>query len=162
MRRAIQQALFIVLASVALGLVVNAVRSDADKAGKPRPIPLVAPPKPALKADETVTLDRAKQLWDSGAAFFLDAREPADFAAGHIANAFNLPAETFEEYFDKVAPMLAPNSTIVAYCNGEDCELSHRVADQLKQRGYADIHILVNGWTVWERAGYPIQTGAGP
>ena len=151
MWRTLQRAIIIVVAGVALGLVANAV--------SPRHIPYIAPPKLKLENKDVVTLDEATELWRTGAAFFLDARAPADFNAGHIANAFSVPAESFEEHYANVAPMLAPDSPIVAYCDGPDCELSHRLADRLRQLGYKNVRVLVNGWTVWRGAGLATQTG---
>jgi len=50
----------------------------------PRGLPLITPPKQTHKAEAFIALDQAKQLWNRVAALFLDAREPADCAAGHI------------------------------------------------------------------------------
>src|SRR5437016_11187386 len=122
MRRTIERALLIVVLGIGLGLLVNKV--------SPRGIPYITPPKKAVKAEEFLTLEQAKELWGSGAGFFLDAREPEDYAAGHIANAFSLPSASFEQHFGEVAPMLAPETPIVVYCNGLECDLSHRVADK--------------------------------
>ena len=44
-------------------------------------------------------------------AIFLDAREPQDYAAGHIGNALNLPGLRFEAHFGKVAPLFDPYLT---------------------------------------------------
>jgi len=154
MRRTIQRALVIVVAGAALGLAANAV--------SPRRISFLTPPPAALKPDETMALDQAHEIWGTGAAFFLDARAPADYAAGHIANAFNLPAEEFDQHYDQVASMLTPDSAIVCYCDGLECDLSRHLAELLRQRGYTNIHILVNGWTSWHGAGYPTATGTQP
>jgi 3-mercaptopyruvate sulfurtransferase SseA len=56
--------------------------------------------------------------------------------------------------------MLAPDTAIVVYCDGTECELSHRVADKLHQLDYKNVRILLNGWTVWHGAGLPTETGA--
>jgi rhodanese-related sulfurtransferase len=154
MRRTVQRALVIVFGSAALGLAVNAV--------SPWRIPYITPPKPQIAESEFIPLTEAHTVWGSGAAFFLDARASADYEAGHIANAFNLPAEAFDDHFPKVAPMLTPESTIICYCDGTECELSHHLADELRKRGYKNIRILKNGWTVWHGAGYPTNTGTQP
>jgi rhodanese-related sulfurtransferase len=151
MRRTIQRALLIGVLGAGLGLLVNTV--------SPWGIPYITPPKKLAKAEELLTLDQAKELWSSGTAVFLDAREPVDYAVGHIATAFNLPAANFEQYFPEVAQMLTFESPIVVYCNGEECELSHRLADKLHEQGYTNIRLLHNGWTVWQNAGLPSETG---
>ena len=154
MRRTIQQAVLIVLVGGALGLVANAL--------SPRGIPYIAPPKPKLQAQDVIPLPEAHELWNSGAAFFLDARSPADYAAGHIVNAFNLPAEEFDQHYPSVASLLTPDSVIVIYCDGLQCDLSHRLMGKLRELGYRHVRVLVNGWTVWQTAGWPTRKGDQP
>ncbi len=154
MRRSIQRALLIVLGGGALGLVANAI--------SPRGIPYITPPQPRLQAQDTVPLPEAQELWSSGATFFLDARAAADYAAGHIANAFSLPAEEFDQHYPRVAGMLTPDSSIVVYCDGEQCDLSHGLMMKLRELGYRHVRVLVNGWTVWQTAGLPAHKGEQP
>ena len=109
-----------------------------------------------------MALEQAKQLWHLGAAFFLDAREPADYAAGHIGNALNLPAQSFAQHFGEIAPMLTPETPLVLYCDGLDCELSHRLRASLRQLGYTNMHLMSNGWTAWRQASLPVTKGGQP
>ena len=153
MRRALLQAMVLVLVSTTMGLLVNTV--------SPKRIPVIQPPKPQLRDQDKIPLAEAKKLWDSGAAFFLDARAPADYAAGHIALAHSLPVEQFDQSFPKVAAVLSPDSEIVVYCDGDQCDLSHRLMALLRERGgYTNVRVLVNGWTTWRKAGFPTQKGA--
>ena len=151
MRKTVERAALIVLVGLGLGLVGNAV--------SPRGIPLIAPPKKQPKPEEFIALEKAKELWDTGAAIFLDAREPLDYVAGHIGNALNLPALAFEKHFGEVAPMLTPEIQVVVYCDGKECELSHRLANSLHQLGYTNVHMLFHGWTTWKEAGLPTEQG---
>jgi rhodanese-related sulfurtransferase len=155
-------AVLIAVASSALGLAVNAMRRDTDKEGNARRLPWVAPPPAALLPQDQILLEEARALWSTGAGFFLDARAPVDYAAGHIAGAINLPVEAFPERYPQVAAFLTPDSPIVAYCNGVECDLSHDLALKLRQLGYKNVRILVNGWNVWSKAGLPISTGENP
>ncbi|HUJ09778.1 MAG TPA: rhodanese-like domain-containing protein [Verrucomicrobiae bacterium] len=148
------RALVIVLTGAVLGLAANAI--------SPWRIPYIAPPKAKLQPQEMVSLQDAKQLWSSGAAIFLDARAPADYKAGHIANAFSLPIEEFDDYYPRVAVLLTTNANIVVYCDGQECDLSHHLALALRGLGYQHVHILVNGWTSWHTAGLPTHTGGQP
>lgn len=150
----LRQALVIVVVGAVLGVAANAL--------SPRRIPLLTPPKTAPKAQDTVPLEEAKALWGSGTAFFLDAREPTDYRAGHIAGALSLPIEEFDDHYPQIQPMLTPDTTIVAYCDGKDCDLSHRLMDQLRELGYHHVRLLVNGWTTWHTAGLLTHTGDQP
>ncbi|MDB6066277.1 MAG: Rhodanese domain protein [Pedosphaera sp.] len=152
--RLLKQACVIMLLGAAVGLLGNQA--------SPRGIPLITPPEKAAKADEFITLDQANELWHGGGTLFLDAREPADYAAGHIANALNLPAQSFEQHFGEIAPMLSPRSPMVLYCDGKECELSHQLQNSLAQLGYTNAHLLFNGWTAWRQAGLPTTRNPQP
>lgn len=151
MKQILSQALLLILLGTGLGLAVNQV--------SPRGLPLIAPPKAAPVPSEFIALEQAKLLWQGGEALFLDAREPADYAAGHIGNALNLPAQSFAQHFGNVAPLLTPEQTLVLYCDGLECDLSHRLAASLRQQGFTNIHLLHHGWTVWRQAGLPVTLG---
>lgn len=151
MKQVLLQALIIVLLGCGLGLAANQI--------SPRGLPLIALPKQEPAAEEFVALDQAAKLWHSGTAIFLDAREPADFDAGHIGNALNLPAHSFAQHFGEVAPILTPSSELVIYCDGKECDLSHRLKESLHQQGFTNTHLLFNGWTAWRAAGLPITSG---
>ena len=148
------RALALVLLGAGLGLAANQI--------SPRGLPLIPPPRPAPAKDEFIPLGQAKQLWQSGAVFFLDAREPADYAVGHIGSALNLPARSFAEHFGEVAPLLTPASQLVLYCDGQECELSHRLRESLRQAGYTNTHLLFNGLTAWRQAGLPVSPAGKP
>jgi rhodanese-related sulfurtransferase len=149
-----QQAAVIVVLGIALGLVGNLA--------SPRGLPLITPAKAVASTDGSITLAQANELWLGGVALFLDAREPDDYAAGHIGNALSLPAQSFEQRFGAIAPMLTPESRLVLYCDGEECELSHRLQASLRQLGYTNTTLLANGWTVWRQAGLPTAQGGPP
>ncbi|MGO9246441.1 MAG: rhodanese-like domain-containing protein [Verrucomicrobiia bacterium] len=150
----LRRSLLIVMAGAALGLAANAI--------SPRRIPIITPPKASPQASATVALEEAKALWGNGTAFFLDARATADYRAGHIAGALSLPIEEFDDHYPQIQPMLTPESAIVAYCDGMDCDLSHRLMDRLHELGYHDVRLLVNGWTTWHTAGLLTHTGDQP
>lgn len=157
MKRWLQTSLARVLAIVLLGGGLGLVANQFS----PRGLPLRALPRPVPSTGEFIALEDAKRLWHGGSALFLDAREPADYAAGHIGNAFNLPAQAFARHFGAIAPLLSPESELVLYCDGKECELSHRLRDSLRELGYTNTHLLFNGWTAWRQAGLPVA-GATP
>ncbi len=154
MIRTLRQAALIVLSATALGLVANRI--------SPRGLPLIPPPKPVPAPESTLTVAAAKALWLGGEALFLDAREPADYAAGHIANALGLPAKSFDEHFPAIAPMITPASPLVLYCDGIECDLSHRLRASLAGLGYTNALVLADGWTAWSAAGFPTKKGVAP
>jgi rhodanese-related sulfurtransferase len=139
----------VVVLSSALGFAFNALSPDG--------LPLVRSEAPAVPPDRIITLEEAKELWRAGAAVFLDARAADDYAAGHIAGALNLSAARFEEKYPELAPRLAPETRIVAYCDGADCDLSQQLTGRLAELGHTNVQILPNGWTIWRQAGLAIE-----
>lgn len=155
MGRTLWRAAIVVIAGAGIGLAVNVV--------SPRKIAFLRPPKtqPAVTS-EYLPFNDARQYWQSGATFFLDARDAKHYAAGHIAGAQNLSIQDFDAQYPVVAPLLAPESIIVVYCDGMQCDLSHDLAARLRQLGYKNVHILQNGWSMWRAAGLPTATGNQP
>jgi len=154
MARNLQRALVIACAGAVLGLAANLI--------SPRRIPYITAPKVAPLPADFIPLAEAKQLWQAGATFFLDARAPADYATGHIAGAYNLPAEEFDARYPQIATMLTPDTAIVTYCDGLQCDLSHHLTARLRQLHYQNVRVLQNGWTAWHQAGFATTTGDKP
>ena len=144
-----RRAVAIVLLGAGLGLGVNLV--------SPRGLPFVTPPEESPPPETFITLEKAKDLWYGGLSLFLDARDPADYAAGHIGNALNLPVLSFEKHFGEVAPLLTSESPLVLYCDGGECELSRRLVQNLGRLGFTNTLIFSNGWTAWRKAGLPVK-----
>ncbi len=145
----IKAVLTTLFASTGLALTFNWLSSS----GLPLVAPLASPPP----SGEFITLEQARERWQSGVGLFLDARSREDYAAGHIPNALNLPADAFEDYYAKAASIMSSNTPMVAYCDGLECEQSSWLRNKLLQMGYTDVKILQNGWTVWHSAGLPVE-----
>ena len=150
----------IVLVAIAVGLLVNQVRSGR--------LALVADwsPKAQLATDSGINLEipleDAQALAFPRMALFLDARSMEQYAEGHIQWAMNLPWDEFEKHFAQVMDGVPEDTTIVTYCDGETCSLSKDLAFALLQKGYFNVRVLVNGWTLWQQSGLPITAGAEP
>ncbi|MBU1229850.1 MAG: rhodanese-like domain-containing protein [Proteobacteria bacterium] len=158
--RILGQGLGILALSVALALVVNAVRPD----GLPllRTSPLTAPraapdmAQPGQDAGE-IALKDAALLFLSGRAAFLDARSQFEFELGHIQGAISLPVRNFASEFQDVKPRLAGKDAVIAYCDGEQCPLSHALARHLREAGVKNVYVLKNGWSLWQAERLPVS-----
>lgn len=148
-------ALIVLAASVAVG--VNQFRVDG--------IPLIgdwsveARFSNAAGESLIITLEQAEQLFKRDSVRFVDARSHDQFVEGHIQGALSLPWQEVDAYIVERFDRLAEAETIIAYCDGESCDLSHELALYLKDMGLAKVHVLVNGWTVWQQAGLPTAIG---
>lgn len=154
MSRTFQRAMCIVAIGIAAGVILNTFST--------RRIPWVRSPKRQLASVEEASLARARALWESGAAVFLDARSERDYAGGHIAGALSLPVVEFDAAFSRVRPKLDSEMPLVLYCDGDHCDLSQRLLMKLQPLGFTNAVVLVNGWTVWRKAGLPVRQGVEP
>jgi rhodanese-related sulfurtransferase len=139
--------------SAGLGLTFNASRQDS--------LPLIHVRDNSTQLSPQsgeISLQDASRLFSSGQAVFLDARPAEDFAEGHIEGALSLPIFSFTQDFDALKSQME-GRTVITYCDGEACELSRDLADQLKAHGLKDVLVLKNGWTLWKDSGLPTATG---
>lgn len=145
----------IVALALVLALTVNGLRPDG--------IPLIgqwsgdAAPSAAGDDSAMVSLAEARRLFETGGGLFIDARSPADFGAGHIHGAVNLPWQGVDERFMAVADRIDSADWIITYCDGKTCELSHFLAGFLREMGYSGARVLNNGLSVWRQAGLPVD-----
>lgn len=99
--------------------------------------------------------EAAKTIFDRHEAIFVDARPAEIYAKGHIKGAVSLPADGFAEripLFREIYPLTTP---VVAYCSGEHCTDSHRLAQLFFLEGYENIRIFTGGYPAWVERGYP-------
>lgn len=90
----------------------------------------------------------AKTLLDTGAAAFVDIRDPNAFAAGHIPGAAHLTNQTM----DRVVEGLDRERPIVVYCYHGNSSLS--ATAWLQQQGFAEAVSMAGGFEAW-RSAYP-------
>ena len=160
LKRVLLQACAIVLVAAVLGLLTNHIRRDG--------LPLVADwsigaqltPEPGESL--ALSLEEARESFSSGAAVFLDARAPDLYEQGHILGARNIPWEGVDEYFDEVMAGIPLDAPIITYCDGEACSLSRDLALELFYRGYENVRVLVNAWSLWVDRRLPVGTGPSP
>ncbi len=165
---AFREAAGIILAGIVLAITANAL--------SPRGIPLVgdfsrgaawanrsekelAELPSEIGADE-VEAAIAKQ--DSELVLIVDARAPEDYIAGHIPGALNLPSDQFDAAFPALSDTLSVASRLIVYCDGGDCELSHDLATQLKERGFKAVQLFTGGINGWIEAGKTVKEGKEP
>jgi rhodanese-related sulfurtransferase len=106
---------------------------------------------------EIETAARAKKIYDSGQAVFIDARTREDFQDGHIKGARSLPVGEFEAHIDTFVKQNPPETTIVTYCSGRNCMDSHDLAQLLHRHGFTQVFVFIDGYPAWDREGYPVE-----
>ncbi len=133
------------------------VQQDEDE-------PFVLPPDQRILERE-ITTDQARYLFEQNLAEFFDARPKDTFEDGHIAGAFSLPVDSFENGEPFSVSILNDDKYIVIYCSGGNCEESHFIAEDIatyRPELVNMIHIYVAGYPGWTQAGLPTQSGPDP
>jgi rhodanese-related sulfurtransferase len=155
-RLAIWQIPAVIFVAGILAISVNAIRSDS--------LPLIGDWSidarlTTITGDQlNISLQEAKKLFHGRSAVFLDARSAEAYARGHIQGARSLPWQDVNQFFVDVSENLQLETPIVTYCDGETCKLSHDLAVYLKDMGFMNVRVLVNGWSIWQAAGLPLAT----
>jgi phage shock protein E len=133
---------------------------------EPLPAPQVAPAPTAATAQPatpTVKLTQVSQdaLVEMQAdkdsqVFVLDARTPAEFAAGHVPGAVNIPYEQVASRLGQIPK----DDLIVLYCHsGRRAGLA---AEELAANGYTKLAHLEGDMQGWQKAGRPVDASAEP
>lgn len=91
-------------------------------------------------------------LINKGAAV-LDLRSDAEFAAGHIINAKNIPLADLAARAGELESLRG--QPLVLCCKGG--EESARAADKLAKQGFADIAVIKGGIAAWQQEHFPLE-----
>jgi len=105
---------------------------------------------------------RVKQFFDGGAATFVDARDPSEYADGHIPGAVNLPYDQVVTDPARLEAFDPQGKPIIVYCGGGTCELSMNLGFALVAAGKKKVLVFMGGWPEWSSLGYPVAKGAVP
>jgi len=106
------------------------------------------------KSDEEFGIISYQQIKDrinNDNFLIIDARSAEEYAKGHIGNAVNIfPYEDDEgAYFQKIYTQ-PRDKKILIYCTGGTCDLSHKLAKDMKTAGFENLFIYEGGWDEWE------------
>ncbi len=155
-RRTLVQALAIGALAVAVGIAVNVPLVKRFARGEFRETFFVAADFPGVRM---ITLLEAEDLWRTGEAVFLDARDGRLYREGRVPRALSAPAEAVEASFPAFFERLPLEGALVIYCEGGDCTSSLALAKLLHGRGFRDLRVFTGGWEEWRAAGLPEETG---
>lgn len=93
-----------------------------------------------------------KDMEAKGTVLLIDSRPAARrYDIGHIPTAINIPDTQFDKH---VAKLPADKATpIIFYCQGVECELSHKSAFKAEALGYTNVKVYPAGQPEWEAKG---------
>lgn len=118
-------------------------------------------PTEAELATGELTMDRLRFFMESGDAIVVDARSVAEYDAGRIAGAVNIPYDELIDYYEKLKSTLPLDALIVCYCESVTCDNSENLAKELGFMGYSNVFVYRGGWQEWEAAGHPVEKPSG-
>ncbi|HEU0087112.1 MAG TPA: rhodanese-like domain-containing protein [Pseudonocardiaceae bacterium] len=107
---------------------------------------------PEQVAADSVSLDEARRLIDSGTAVLVDVREQHEWDAGHAAEAVHVPIGELD------AAALPPGMQIITTCRSGG--RGARAAAALARAGLP-ARSLANGMRGWQDAGLPLESADG-
>lgn len=99
-----------------------------------------------------ITLLQATQLINQGKAVVVDVREPAEFSAGHLRDAKNIPLGELPNRLGELDKF--KSKTAIAVC--QTGARSARAAAQLKKAGFGAAFSLEGGVAAWQAQGLPL------
>ena len=109
------------------------------------------------RAGAAISSAQAVQMMNHQHAVLVDVRSSADFNAGHVPQARNVPLGDFE----KKAAALPKNKPIIVICDVGRSALG--AATRLRKLGFTEVVTLDGGLKAWLTAGLPVtanKTGA--
>ncbi|MCC5847425.1 MAG: rhodanese-like domain-containing protein [Verrucomicrobia bacterium] len=98
---------------------------------------------------EVVDTSEMRRLVEEGRHLILDARSMQEYDMGQIPGAMPLPIGDFEDHFLGIAPILSPDSPLIAYCSSAECDQALILAERLREAGYPNVKIYLDGWKAW-------------
>lgn len=104
--------------------------------------------KDVSAADATLMINRENAL-------VVDVRSPAEFAAGHIPEAINIPADKLGERAGELEKH--KGRPLIISC--QSGMRSGSACGELKKLGYSQLFNLAGGLGEWQKAGMPLRKG---
>jgi rhodanese-related sulfurtransferase len=157
LRAGVREGIALVAAGLILGVAIQEIRCSTCpwvQAWSPESVSALH-----LQGLEEISLEDASARHQAGSAFFLDARDPASYQAGHLPGAMNVLPHEAEGLAEEIRALAESGMEVIAYCDGVDCPLSAELARALQAHGVPTVKVLVNGWSRWRDAGFPTERG---
>ena len=104
-------------------------------------------------AGPAVTAFEATRLVNHEKAVFVDVGEPAEFQAGHIANAKHIPFGSLEARLGDLPK--DKNTPLIVVC--PTGARAGKAAGTLRAKGYANARVLQRGMAGWREAQMPVS-----
>ena len=117
--------------------------------------------EPNQKTPEASTAEVRRILAD-GSAILVDSRKRSEYVAGHIAGAKNAapePGAPPAAFLAEVERLVAGDKgkALVLYCNGQNCQASRQLSEQLLNAGFTNVRRYQLGIPMWRALNGPVE-----
>ena len=100
-----------------------------------------------------VTAAQATHMINREDALVVDVREPAEYAAGHVLGAKNVPLARVEDGANDLGKR--KDRPLIVYCDNGN--RAGKALAALKKQGFARVVNLTGGLGGWQQAGLPVE-----
>ncbi len=146
-------------------LVLSALAGAGANLLRPDPLPFLGDPAAqaakeiSAKGLGPMTPVKAAAFLDANGVFFLDARTPEEYAAGHVKGAKNLPYEAIFGDLAAAAKDYPKDAILIVYCGDPACGKSEELAEALKASGFPNVAVIPEGMEGWKAMNLPTEAG---
>jgi len=137
---------------------VQTEKTDTKNDEKPNSKPVKKEPeKPASNPEQssnlkTITYKQLLKNLNNPGFLIIDARNAEEFKAGNIPNSINIFAFEPDQnvYFSSITKLPA-DKIIIVYCDGGNCDASHKLATDIMSFGFKKVFLYSGGWDEWTK-----------
>jgi rhodanese-related sulfurtransferase len=109
-----------------------------------------------------VSTEEVRRILADGSAILLDSRKHSEYVAGHIAGAKNAAPEAGSPpaaFVAAVERLVGGDKAkpLVLYCNGQHCQASRQLSEQLVNAGFTNVRRYQLGIPMWRALNGPIE-----
>lgn len=99
---------------------------------------------------KVVNYEQVLRIINNDEFIIIDARSPEMYSKDKIGNAINIfpYSDNESEVMDKIFT-LPDDKAYLVYCDGGNCDSSHRIVDMLLSFGFERVFIFPGGWEEW-------------
>jgi rhodanese-related sulfurtransferase len=106
-----------------------------------------------IGASNEIGTHEATRLMNQATTLVLDVREPAEFAAGHLPKARNIPLKELPRRLDEIGKF-KERAVVVTCRSGPRAGSASRL---LKRAGFNTVYQLKGGFNAWQQASLPVE-----
>jgi rhodanese-related sulfurtransferase len=105
---------------------------------------------------EMISLEKAKELYESQGVLFIDARHDFEYKMGHIRGAINIVLKEIDTH-RILLESIPKEKMLIVYCDGAECNSSIELALKLMELKFTNVKVFFGGWQEWKANNLPIE-----